>query len=438
MEQKSLTLVIVMLVVGLAIGGGLGYVMAPTKEVVKEVQVTVTKNPLKDATLKIGDIVASTAGLETEKPLIDKIMVPDLNEYVSALGFGMKVQILLDDAQSQPSIHLEKVQSFKSQGITQIMGGRWSSQAQGSISYMNENNMILVSSSSTSPLLKQKDNLFRICPTDLVQAPANAEMMKTWGIKGVIIFMRIDPWGEGLYQVIVPALQERGIELIDAIKYAPETTDFSSYLQKLEDDVKAGVAKYGDKKYVAVQIFSFDEQITFLTAAESYPTIKDIIWFSTESGGRDQRYINEIGEPLVAKRMFSSYMGVAETSWKFINLDRRFLAETAQTAGFYTGTTHDGLWLMVLSTLEAGSTDAKDVIPIFINVAANYFGATGWCDLDEFGDRKAQVFDIWGYYKDTDGTVKFRKYGEYDGRVIQVKWDDAALAAVGLQRPALG
>lgn len=438
MEQKSLTLIIVMLVIGLGIGGGIGYMAAPTKETVKEVTVTVTKNPLKDVTLKIGDIVASTSGLETEKPLIDQIMMKDLNDYLSDLGFGMKVQILLDDAQSQPSIHLEKVQSFKSQGITQILGGRWSSQAQGSISYMNENNMILVSSSSTSPLLKQVDNLFRLCPTDLVQAPANAEMMKTWGVKGVIIFMRIDPWGEGLFQVIVPALEERGIELIDTIKYAPETTDFSSYLQKMEDDAKAAIAKYGDKKYVAIQIFSFEEQITYLTAAESYPTIKDIIWFSTESGGRDQRYINEIGEPLVAKRLFSSYMGVAESSWKFISLDQRFLKATNQTAGFYTGTTYDSLWLMVLASLEAGSVDAKDVIPIFINVAGNYFGATGWTDLDEFGDRKAQVFDIWGYYKEADGTIKFRKYGEYDGRVIKVKWDDGALAAVGLTRPALG
>jgi branched-chain amino acid transport system substrate-binding protein len=447
-----------MLIIGLGIGGVAGYYVAPpagpggqvtvtvtgpgTTVTVPGPTVTVTKNPLENAVLKVGDIVAQTnPDASFEKLLIDNIMAPDLNAYLSALGFGATASILLDDAQGTPSIHLEKVQSFKSQGVNIIHGGRWSSQASGSLSYMNENNMILLSSSSTSPLLRiPNDALFRTCPQDLIQGAANAEMWKSWGVKAVLVFYRIDPWGEGLYQVMSTELPARGIELIERVAYAPETTDFASYLAHMDDLAAAAITKYGDKKFVGVQIFSFDEQITFLTQAESYPNIKDLIWISTESGGRSQTYIDQVGAPLVPKRMFSSLMGAAESSDRWKSLDSRYTLATKQTASFYTGADYDGMWILYLSMLEAGSTDAADIKRIIRSVAYNFYGTTGWVSLDENGDRLAQVFDIWGYYSTPGNTsdVHFRKWGEYDGRIISVSWNDAALAENGMTRPAIG
>ena len=108
-------------------------------------------------------------------PFLEEIMQVDLNEYSAKLGHDTTFTYLIDQADSQAAIHLEKVQSFKSMGIEIFIGGPWSSMAQASLSYVNENDMLMVSSSSTSPMLAiENDRLYRICPTDFVQAPAIA------------------------------------------------------------------------------------------------------------------------------------------------------------------------------------------------------------------------------------------------------------------------
>jgi len=65
-------------------------------------------------------------------------------------------------------------------------------------------------------------------------------------------------------------------------------------------------------------------------------------------------------------------------------------------------------------------------------------GISGWMALDENGDRMPQMFDIWGFYENPEVPEEylFRKFGSYDGRIIEVNWDDAALEYyAGITRP---
>ncbi|MCJ7574852.1 hypothetical protein MUO93_11435, partial [Candidatus Bathyarchaeota archaeon] len=140
-----MTLAIVLLVVGLAVGAGVGYYAMPPKIVSTTQTVTVTeyKRPLEGKTIKIGFIASSTTGLETTQPLHKQIMEPDMNAYAARLGYGVKFDWLVDDATGLANVHLEKVQSFKSMGVTVFEGGGWSAQALGSVGYCNENNMLM-------------------------------------------------------------------------------------------------------------------------------------------------------------------------------------------------------------------------------------------------------------------------------------------------------
>ena len=122
--------------------------------------------------IKIGYIAADTTGLETAKPYLEQIIAPDLNKYLRDLGYNFQVQFLIENANGQPNIHLEKIQGFHSIGVNLVIGGGWSSQAQSALSYMNSNNMLLVSTSSTSPTLAiANDRLFRMCTPDTVSSP---------------------------------------------------------------------------------------------------------------------------------------------------------------------------------------------------------------------------------------------------------------------------
>jgi branched-chain amino acid transport system substrate-binding protein len=431
----------VLLVVGLVVGAGIGYFMAPSGEgEVVEVPVDriVEVHPLAGKLIQWGVTASSTTGLETTQPLVEEIIQEDLNEYTELLGLDIEIDLLVEDNQGTASIALEKTQTYKAMGINIVQGHGWSSQCQASLSYVNENDMILVSSSSTSPILAiPNDYLFRTCPTDFVQGPAIATMFQTWGIKAVLTMHRADAWGDGIWNVLQPLWEPAGIEDLGRIRYAGEVTEFSSYLAQANDIVTEAIAEYGIEK-VGMQFFSFDEERTIQTQAADYPNLMGIIWMCTESGGRDQLMLNEAGDLAVQTRHFSSLMGADEANFKFVSLDQRYEAETERLASFYTGTSYDSNWMILKGILETGQLGAEQIAEMFIDLSYEHHGVTGWVSLDENGDRQAQIFDIWGFYVNDDGENTFQKWGIYDGQAIDVTWDDATIAAAGMTRPALG
>ena len=125
MEMKGNTLAIVLLVVGLVVGGGVGYFAAPTQTEEVIVTETVEALPLDGKTIQIGYISSTTSGLETSQPHIEQMMTPDYNEYASMLGYDVEFEYLIDDATSQAAVHLEKVQGFKSIDVNIFIGGGW-------------------------------------------------------------------------------------------------------------------------------------------------------------------------------------------------------------------------------------------------------------------------------------------------------------------------
>jgi len=56
----------------------------------------------------------------------------------------------------------------------------------------------------------------------------------------------------------------------------------------------------------------------------------------------------------------------------------------------------------------------------------NTWGASGWCRINEDGDRYAGNYDIWGYGL-IDGEANFVNYGYYDGVSETVAWNTAAM-----------
>jgi len=441
MSQNSQTMLAVLLVVGLVVGAGVGYFMAPGGDgEIVYVDVPgdpIEVHPLAGKDIKWGVTASSTTGLETTQPLVEDIIEPDLNDYAQLLGLDITIDLLVEDNQGTAAIALEKTQTYKAMGINLVQGHGWSSQCGAALSYVNENDMILVSSSSTSPLYAIPDDmLFRTCPTDFVQGPAIATMFKTWGIKAVLTMHRADAWGDGIWNVLEPLWEPAGIEDLGRIRYAGEVTEFSSYLAQANNLVTEAIAEYGIER-VGMQFFSFDEMRTIQTQAADYPNLMGVIWMGTESNGRDQLMLNEAGDLAVQTRWFSSLMGADEASFKFVSMDERYLEETERRASFYTGTMYDSNWLIFKAILETGQQEAAPIADVMIDLSYEYHGTTGWVSLDENGDRQAQIFDIWGFYVDENGENAFQKWGKYDGQAIDVTWDDEAVARAGTTRPAL-
>ncbi len=113
--------------------------------------------------IAIGVISASWAGYQSNIDLYNGIIGPEINEYLAQLptiGHSpkMRVEFLIDGPDEvegwlTPERHLEKVQAMAEDEVELFIAGFWSSQYQGTIDYIDENDLLMVSPSSSSPAL---------------------------------------------------------------------------------------------------------------------------------------------------------------------------------------------------------------------------------------------------------------------------------------------
>jgi len=426
LEMKGNTLAIVLLIVGLVVGAGGMYVMSPADAGDGNGDgipgsVTVDKIPLAGETIRIGYISSTTAGLETATPLVEDIMQVDYNEYLEILGYDVEIEYLIDDATGQAAVHLEKVQGFKSMDVNVFIGGLWSSQAQAALSYTNDNDMLMWSTSSTSPLLAiSEDNLYRMCPTDLVQAPAIAAMLKSQGVEAIILIYRGDAWADGIVTYFEPNFVDNGGVILEKIRYAGESTEFSNYLQIAENIAKDAVAEYGEGK-VAVELIAFAEFVTMVTQVEDYPTLYSLPWFGSDGTVLSQQAIDDAPRQSEHLKLYSTYAAPAESE-VFANLYDRYFALVSQPFGYYSACSYDVGWILTSTILESQSVDAIDLIPLQTPAAYRQWGASGWNRLNEDGDRYASNYQIWGYGDLGEG-VQNVVYGMYDSTLDMVTWE---------------
>jgi branched-chain amino acid transport system substrate-binding protein len=421
MEQNQLLAIV--LVVGLIIGGGAGFMLAPKNAVDPDgdgIQ-TVTQTPLEGKTIQYGDLYATTSELETGVPLAEEIILKDINTMADQLGYDVTFEALIDQADGQAASHLEKIQGYKSMDVNLIIGGRWSSMAQASLSYVNQNNMLLFSPSSTSPLLAQpNDNLFRLCPIDTLQAPAMAEMLTSYGIEAVLIMQTADAYGDGVYNIFETEYQDRGGVILERIRYAVESSEFSNYLATGDGIVKDAIEEHG-QEHVGVILVATSGAVTMVTQAPDFENIYSVKWFGCDSTSLVQQMIDDATDPANHLKIFSTNASPGESD-KYNDLDSRYRSIVGQQPGYYVTTTYDISWIIATSVLQAQSTDADEVVPIIDDVAYNYWGASGWCRLNENGDRYGSDYIIWGYGETSEGVIDNVCYGMYDSKTGEVTW----------------
>jgi len=426
--MKGNTLAIVLLVVGLVVGAGAGYMLKPSGtgedggDGTGTVEVVL---PLEGKTVQIGYISSTTVGLETATPLVEDIMAVDYNEYTELLGYDIEFEYLIDDATGQAAVHLEKVQGFKSMDVNLFIGGLWSSQAQAALSYCNDNDMLMWSTSSTSPLLAiADDNLYRMCPTDLVQAPAISAMIHSMGIEAVVLIYRGDAWADGIVNYFEPEYTENGGVILEKIRYAGESTEFSNYLQTAENIVSDAVAEYGEGK-VGVELIAFAEFVTMISQAQDYETLYSLPWFGSDGTVLSQQAIDDAPTQAEHLKIYSTYAAPAESEL-FNALYDRFYDLVSQPFGYYSACAYDVGWILTKTVTESQSTDALDIIPLQRPTAYTQWGASGWNRLNDDGDRYASNYQIWGYGDIGEGLQNV-VYGLYDSTADVVTWDTEAL-----------
>lgn len=375
-------------------------------------------------TVKIGYIAPETATYTSTKLFMEKVVQPDLNAYAASLGSGVSFEFVIFDAMGQANTHLEYVQKLHGDGVDIFIGSGWSSQGCAALSYVNANKMLMLSPSSTSPTSAiAGDRFFRMCPADMATAPAIADVLWSYGIREIVIIQRGDSWADGMVNYFTPLFEAKGGTVSTVVRYAAETTDFCPSLMEARTRGEEAIARMGgDSSKVGVLLLAFDEAPLILKQVSQCEILYNLVWFGVESTAHSAGILENA--PLEANHLqLISLLAQPPNSTKFTTLAARYEEATGKEFTIYRAYLYDAAWVLAESILATGSDDATRVTEVLPSVCENHFGVTGWCRLNEYGDRAPPRFDIWYYTAGATTPSVCLQAGTYDPDTHVVLWN---------------
>jgi branched-chain amino acid transport system substrate-binding protein len=399
----STVIAVVMLIIGLVIGAGAVYAIKSTPTTSTPTTTGVATS--LPSTVNIGVLDDLTDGLSGEGLKINFTVhqaVNDINAYLQSTPYAGKVTFnvvvlnyALDNTQA-----LNDLATFKSEGISVVVGPLNSGAAQAILPTADSDQIVLISPSSTSSALAiPNDYLFRTAPTDIVQGKADARMMYQDGVRYLIQVYRQDTYGSGLANYTKADFTADGGTVVDSIPYDTSTSNFAPILATLNSDwTKAVNEAGGNNNSVAIQLIAFDEGATLLQqAASNYPNLIKTPqpWYGTDGVEGEAAFTNStIGTTMQAVRLPSTVFGYTNSS-KTQTLCSELFKATSQTCDSYPIGAYDDVWIAALSVLSCGTYQGSCIQKVLPTVADNYYGVSGWTELDANGDRAISDYLIY-------------------------------------------
>ncbi len=371
-------------------------------------------------TLTIGLLTDLTDGLTSQGVRAKEastLAVSDINSFLSAGKCNLKFAVAVDDYQLDKTKALTDLQNLAASGVQVVVGPLNSGAALNILTYANSNHIVLISPSSTSVALAiANDYLFRTAPNDYYQGKADARMLNVTGAKAVITLHLHDPYGDGLANATETNFKNLTGKVIADIPYDPMATDFTSQITDLYNNYQTANATYPNK--VAIYAVSFEEFGTIMYQVnQQHPSLLGgkLPWYGDDGEAQDTVISGNVTTgPLVSKVVLPSTVYGFLNNTKSAALESAFIAANpGNVCDNYCRGTYDDMWLAALSTLSAGSYDGTKIQAILPTVATNYYGVTGWCGLDQYGDRVASTYQIW----------KVVKVGSTPTWVYAASWD---------------
>ncbi len=330
------------------------------------------------------------------------LAVEDVNDYLSKVGADIRMKLVIEDTETDPALALEKLKTLAQEGIKIIIGPQTSLEVQSVRDYADQNNILLISPSSTAPSLAiSGDTLFRFCPDDSRQAEALAAFMWQDDIRAVVPIWRGDNWGNELASATKSSFDSLGGRVLEGISYVPSTGDFSSDLIALSARVEDAVAAYGTEA-VAVHLISLEEASTILNEVAGYPVLSSVKWYGSDGAALSKEIINDevAAQNAVSQGFVCPIYGEGRTD-SYALIRNRIENEIERRPDVYALASYDAVWVAAQVYLATGATEDTVVLKEALQqVTQTYYGTTGWMALNQAGDRKFADYDFWAVGQD--------------------------------------
>jgi branched-chain amino acid transport system substrate-binding protein len=350
--------------------------------------------------------------------LFEEIIEPEINQYAQEQNANITFDyIVINPEDGGPDV-FNKIKELAESNVKYIIGSNCV--ACIAYSFIEENDMMLISSSSTQPLFSIVDeHMFRVCPADDDQAKVIKKMMESRGVSQVAVLRRGDIWADEVYSGFIHLWGLENI-LID-IRYPAETTDFSKELRELNMVISSTIVDGVSSEKIGVLVLSYAEIEEIVNQTTVFPSLEQVTWFGSEGTAMldKNKWVDSI-EGFGKLGVLSPIYSVASNEhWEI--LVEKYVELTGEIPDTGVGYDYDAAWLIALTIIQSGSQDRTILSDQLSIVASNYVGVTGSIKLDEYGDRDNASYDIWGYVQQDMETSCIR-VGYFDGDSKEVFW----------------
>jgi len=389
---------------------------------------------------KLGALLPLTGALATygEADLVAaEFAVEEVNALFENMGVDWTLSLVVEDTQTNPDVALEKVENLTAMGIELLVGPISSPEVGAIKDYCDANEILVISHASTAPDLAVPDDyIFRfIAQEGIGQGPAIGRMIYDDGKRYVIPVTRNDSWGVAIEEAVELKFEGLGGTFLGGIRYQPEEMDFSDEAYALDEIVASAVYAYGAAN-VSVLHISLGEVNAFMNACLAYSNLTDVKWYGSEGTCENGAMLED---PNV--RDFAMSVGYPcplfgpTHSDKSEKVRQHCISTVGREPEPYAYNVYDIVWVYALSLLEVDAYDSRAFKVVLPTVTRNYFGASGWIELDENGDRNGGDYDILQIMEVATDEYAWEVVGRYIFATDSLVWSPFTLTPVYVFEP---
>lgn len=337
-----------------------------------------------------------------------------VNEYLRSLGAAWQLEVVIENTNTDPTLALQKTQEFAARNIRLLVGPQSSAEVRAIKSYIDANNILTISQSSTAPGLRiAGDNVYRFVPDDTIQGPAIARVIAESGTTAIVHVWRGDAWGDGLAASSKDRLSQLGIQTVGEIRYSPEAVEFSAEASDLAAKVEAAANQYG-KENVGVLLDAFAEAVVFLQASAQHQILGEVKWFGSDGTANLAELVKDpIAAAFAVKTNWINPIFGPLDSPKVTGITEYVRGDLGRTPDAYAYAAYDVVWVLALAMHQTQSTDPTVIKPAIEPVLGSYFGALGLIVLNEGGDLATSNYQLWVIREIEPGTYDWVPIGVY-------------------------
>ena len=356
-------------------------------------------------------------GTWTEEETMAGLGRNNFNSYLEEIGAPWQMNFIWKDSQSDPIEALEVIQQLDSEGVKFVVGKISSAEIHHIKSYVDSNDMVLISSVSSATSLAVVDNIFRFSPDSSQQSKVLSLLFEQEGIEVVIPIYRGDDWGDSVYKSTKNSFEALGGVMDDGVRYSSEATVYSAEAALLSDLVEKYTNQYHADK-VAVLMIGFSETVHLLGSAASFDNLDSIRWFGSAGSSRDRVLSDDPAASAFLQDVdfVGTLLGTSRND-VYADVQEYWMKYKGRIPGTYNFPLYDSVWVLGKTVLETDSIDPLTVRDAIIDVASRHTGTIGTINLNEFGDFATPNYDLWsirdgawyksGYFAADSGTFSF-------------------------------